>query len=336
MTADLEPLLGQAVANVLRDYPIHWTQTIDSPGQLRAHRELHPMFGGSWDWHSCVHQTWSIVRLLRRLPGSPGERDAMEALDRLLTPANGLIEASFFGHPHGGGWERPYGWAWLLLLDAELQAWASPAARRWAASLAPLRAVLEHDWITWITSAARPVRAGLHANTAFAAGLGLDAARSRGEGELSAATSAAGLRFFASDERYGAYEPDAADFLSPALVEADLLRRILAQEEFTRWFDRFLPDLDGARWTVLREPVAVEQGSDPQGAHLIGLNLSRAWCWRGIAGALLPDHRFAALARAAAAAHRAAGWRSVFGEGYAATHWVGSFAVYLDLGALAS
>lgn len=332
--SEAAPLLAQAVENVQRDYPIHWTQTIDGPDDLRPHRELHPMFGGSFDWHSCVHQTWLIARLLRTRPGLEGEREAVAVLDRLLTNEHGQTEATFFSRPDNARWERPYGWAWLLTLDAELRAWRDANALRWAQGLAPLTTVMREGWLRWIAGARRPVRAGVHQNTAFACGLVLDAARALEDGELFEVTTAAAMRLFAGDEEYGAYEPDAADFLSPALCEADLLRRVLSPEDFASWFAGFLPDLSGARARVLQIPVLVEDGSDPAGAHLIGLNLSRAWCWRAIASALPEDHELVSLAEAAAAAHREAGWRSVFGEGYAATHWVGSFAAYLELGAL--
>ena len=331
---DVAALLEQAVENVQRDYPIHWTQTIEGPDDLRPHRDLHPMFGGSFDWHSCVHQSWLIARLLRTRRGLAREKEAVAVLDGLLIPEHGRTEAAFFARPRNAGWERPYGWAWLLTLDAELRTWGDPAALRWAAALAPVTTVLRENWLRWAGGAVRPVRAGLHQNTAFACGLVLDAARGLEDGELFEATAAAAVRLFTGDENYRVHEPDAADFLSPALCEADLLRRVLAPEDFASWFAAFLPDLDGEDGQVLRDPVVVENGSDPQGAHLIGLNLSRAWCWRAIATALPEDHELGALATAAATAHRDAGWRLVFGEGYAATHWVGSFAAYLELSAL--
>lgn len=292
------------------------------------------MFGGSFDWHSCVHQVWLIARLLRTHPDLGDDGQAPAVLDRLLTPAHGRTEADFFRGPGGERWERPYGWAWLLTLDAELRTWDDGAAQRWASALAPLTTVLRDGWLQWITHAARPIRAGLHQNTAFASGLVLDLARALDDGELFEATSAAATRFFAGDLDYGGYEPDASDFLSPALTEADLMRRVLSREGFTTWLEGFLPGLDGPRRQGLREPVVVEDGSDAGGSHLIGLNLSRAWCWRAIAEALPHDHQWAPLARHAAAAHREAGWSKVFGEGYMATHWVGSFAAYLELGAL--
>jgi hypothetical protein len=145
---------------------------------------------------------------------------------------------------------------------------------------------------------------------------------------------AATLRWHLADAGYGGFEPDAADFLSPALVEADLMRRVLEGTEFAQWFDAFLPDLTADRWDVLREPVQVDDPQDLHGSHLAGLVLSRAWAWQAIADALPVDHRFSAVTRAAAAAHSSVGWDYVFGHGYAAEHWLGTFAAYLELGAL--
>ncbi|WP_181320071.1 DUF2891 family protein [Saccharothrix carnea] len=44
-------------------------------------------------------------------------------------------------------------------------------------------------------------------------------------------------------------------------------------------------------------------------------------------------HRYTDLARTAAEAHRETGLRYVFGHGYYAEHWLGTFAAYLHFGA---
>jgi hypothetical protein len=336
--SDANRLLTTAVANVQRDYPVHWTHFVHSAEELVPQRTRHPVFAGSYDWHSCVHQTWLIVRLLRLRPDLPGAADAADALDVLLTVEGGATEAEFFRGENGRHWERPYGWAWLFLLDAELRGWQArdPAtnATNWAKNLSPLTDVLRERWLNWLVDAALPVRVGTHTNSAFALGLVLDAARAASDDELAGVTEAAARRWFAHDRAYGGYEPDAADFLSPALVEADLMRRVLDPAAFATWFDGFLPDIPGDRWQTLREPIPVPDPSDPYGSHLSGLALSRAWCWSSIAAALPAGHRHVELARQAADVHRDAGWQYVFGYGYAAEHWLGTFASYLDLGAL--
>lgn len=339
---DADRLLAMAVANVQRDHPVHWQHLISSDDELVPQRRLHPVFAGSYDWHSCVHQTWLTVRLLRLRPSLPRAAEARDVLDRLVTPEGCATEAAFFAGEHGGRWERPYGWAWLLLLDAELRTWAAgpgdaagpAAARRWRAALRPLADALRGHWLRWLAGARWPVRTGTHGNTAFAVGLVLDAARATGDAELADACAAATHRWYRGDAGYGGFEPSAGDFLSPALTEADLVRRVLDPAEFAGWFERFLPDLAEPRWAVLRDPVEVDDPADPLGSHLVGLALSRAWAWRAVAAALPVGHLYRGAGAAAAKAHREAGWRYLFGHGYAAEHWLGTFAAYLDLGAL--
>jgi hypothetical protein len=326
-------LLATAVTNIRTDYPVHWSHVVFSEADLVPQRTLHPVFAGSFDWHSCVHQTWLAVRMLRLRPDVAGAREAVEALDSLITPEGCAVEAEFFEGRFGGLWERPYGWAWLLVLDAELRTWDDPAATRWSTALTPLSGILRERFLQWSRKERLPMRTGTHGNTALATGLVLDAARAVGDDELAEACAEAALRWHREDVDYGGFEPDAADFLSPALTEADLMRRVLTPEEFGAWFSAFLPNLNEARWKVLREPVPVDDPTDPYGSHLAGLALSRAWNWLAIAEALPEGHRYAELARTAGLAHREAGWRYVFGHGYAAEHWLGTFAAYLDVGA---
>ncbi|HEX5401730.1 MAG TPA: DUF2891 domain-containing protein [Pseudonocardiaceae bacterium] len=336
--SDANRLLSTAVANVQRDYPVHWTHFVHSAEELVPQRTRHPVFAGCYDWHSCVHQTWLIVRLLRLRPDLPDAAVGAAVLDQLVTLDGAETEAEFFRSEAGAHWERPYGWAWLLVLDAELRAWAAadPAARAvdWAKNLSPLVEVLRERTLAWLAKAAWPTRVGTHTNSAFALGLALDVARAVDDTELAGACVAAARRWFGTDVAYGGYEPDAADFLSPALVEADLMRRVLEPTEFTGWLDAFLPDLDTPRWATLREPIPVDDPAGPYGSHLSGLALSRAWCWAAIGAALPAGHRYAELAARAADVHREAGWGYVFGYGYAAEHWLGTFASYLVLGAL--
>lgn len=323
---DALALLRTAVDNVRRDHPVHWTHVISGDEELVPQRVRHPAFAGSFDWHSCVHQTWLIVRLRRVLPSLPIDGGAV--LDELLTPANCQVEADFFASDAGRHWERPYGWAWLLTLDAELRQADFP----WAAALRPLAEVLRRRWIEWISTTRLPLRVGTHQNTAYAAAMVLDAARAVGDEELAASCVSAARRWYGGDVAYGAYEPDAYDFLSPALVEADLMRRVLPASAFEAWFSAFLPDLDSPRWASLREPIVVDDPTDPHQSHLAGLALSRSWCWRDLAASL--PSRYTALALSSSSLHRTAGWSHVFGNGYGADHWLGTFAVYLDLGAL--
>jgi hypothetical protein len=102
------------------------------------------------------------------------------------------------------------------------------------------------------------------------------------------------------------------------------MRRILPAEEFSAWFARFLPDIEQRQPATLFTPATVSDRSDMKIAHLDGLNLSRAWCWRGIAGALTGPVK--AIAERAAAEHLAAGLPHIAGD-YAGEHWLASFAL---------
>jgi hypothetical protein len=115
-------------------------------------------------------------------------------------------------------------------------------------------------------------------------------------------------------------------------MEADLMRRLLPQQEFAGWLGGFLPDIprDG-RGDWLQTGVVLDP-SDGKLVHLDGVNLSRAWNLRNIADALPPtDPRIAAL-RSAAEIHAAAGIANVSAEHYEGSHWLASFATYLVTG----
>jgi hypothetical protein len=80
LTEDLaDRLAGIALGHVRREYPNKPDHVLGGPEDLRGPRALHPVFHGSFDWHSCVHAHWMLARLLRRCPGLP-EAAAVRAL----------------------------------------------------------------------------------------------------------------------------------------------------------------------------------------------------------------------------------------------------------------
>jgi hypothetical protein len=279
---------------------------------------IHPVFDGSYDWHSSVHMHWSLLRLLRRAPDLP-QRDAIEAhFDERMRPELVAVERTYAANPRRGSFERPYGWAWLLALQAELE--SPPWPRRWAEALRPFSAEVAARLAAFLVRSHYPVRAGTHANSAFAMLL----ARRFGDAELAAAIDGAAQRWFLADRDYPAhYEPSGADFLSAGLTEAQLMHQVLGAG-FAQWWRAFAPRGEAmARW---RRPAVVSDRIDPQLVHLDGLNLSRAGSLATLADALGDDSL-----RVAADAHRAAAWPHVTGGDFAATHWLVSFAL-LSLG----
>ncbi len=328
--AAVERFAQLALACVHQEYPNKIAHVLASDADVRPPRELTPAFSGCYDWHSSVHGHWLLVRLARLHPEAAFAPRARAALERSLTAANLAAEARYLEGPGRISFERPYGLAWLLQLAAELREWDDPRARAWAANLAPLERLAAARLADWLPKLTHPIRIGEHDQTAFALGLALDWARIAGDTERGALFEATLRRFYLADRAAPlGYEPSGHDFLSPALAEADALRRVLPPAEFATWLSGFLPSLptDGrGDWLT---PGVVTDPSDPKLAHLDGLNLSRAWMLEGIASGLpAADPRRAALL-AAATRHRNEALPRVTGDHYEGGHWLGSFATYL-------
>jgi hypothetical protein len=142
--------LRVGIDNLYREYPHRPNLFISEPGPYRTHRERHPVFFGSYDWHSCVEMYWTMARIMRLLPGLPEETAARAAIEGLLTPAGMEQELETFCDPGARGMERPYGWGWYLTLVEELAAWDDPDAHRWlerSISLADYFAAAFVDWL---------------------------------------------------------------------------------------------------------------------------------------------------------------------------------------------
>lgn len=316
-----------ALGCIQRELPNHIQHLISGPDDVRGPRALHPAFYGCLDWHSAVHGHWMLVRLLRTRPALPEGAAIRAALDANLTAAHLAAEAAYFTGPDRQSFERPYGWAWLLQLAAELHVWDDADARRWSAHLQPLTELIVARYLAFFPKQTYPVRAGVHANTAFGLALALDYARTVGHTALEALIVERANDYYGADrDAPAAWEPSGEDFLSPTLIEADLMRRVLPRDAFTPWLHALLPrGLPAA----LREPAIVSDRSDGKLAHLDGLNLSRAWCLRAVANALPADDPLRGKLSAAADLHAAAGLANVATGDYMGEHWLASFAVYL-------
>jgi hypothetical protein len=308
------------------EYP-HYVREVEGPEGPPAPREQHPVFYGSYDWHSAVHGHWCLVRLCRCVDDHPDEADIRAGIDDRLTDAGVAREVEYLdANP---SFEKPYGWGWLLRLATELHLWDDPQAADWRETLRPLAERVVEGVADALLGQSRPFRVGTHGNTAFALTCVLDYARVVGDADLASATAATARRFYADDADYPvAYEPLGWDFLSPALTEADLLRRVLGPGEFRAWLDGFLPDVRESPHDALLEPVGLDDAEEGVALHLVGLNLSRAWCLADLAAAL-PAHPYADAFRLSAERHARAGLAEAFRDDYAGAHWLSSFAVFL-------
>ena len=183
---------------------------------LPDHDRLRAFWGCS-DWHSAVSSTWATVRLLKRFPASPLRQLASEKLDAHLGRSNLNGELTFFqaaaaainpipSANQQGLFERPYGFAWLLELSAELRTWPDTQADRWSADVTPLATWMADSLAGYMNTLVVPVRTGAQTNTAQSMTLALDYAgaigdASRGEAasRLRSAILGAARRFYLSD-----------------------------------------------------------------------------------------------------------------------------------------
>jgi hypothetical protein len=319
-----------ALKGLHKEYPNKPADVLNSEVDVKIPRALHPAFYGCFDWHSSVHGHWMLVRLLRLFPDLPEKESIRAALAGHLTAQYLQTEADYFARPNSQAFERPYGWAWLLKLAEELHGWDDPDARQWSKNLQPLTDAIVTRYLAYFPKQTYPIRSGVHPNTAFGLAFALDYARAVGHPSLRALVEERSRTYFARDvEVPAAWEPDGADFFSPSLMEADLMRRVLPPAEFHTWLRRFLPGLAKGEPKSLFVPATVTDRSDPQIVHLDGLNLSRAWCLRSIAGALPKDDPARKALAESASRHAESALRHVASGDYAGEHWLASFAVFL-------
>jgi hypothetical protein len=297
-----------ALANIARDYPRRIDHLLAGAADELRPRVVHPAFYGAYDWHSAVHMHWLLVRVLRLYPAARVAVAITASLDRHLAADRLASELAYFRSPAGRTFERPYGWAWLL----ELQAEALRIQGRWADALAPLADEIASRTAQYVAAAPYPVRAGSHGNSAFACLLALDYARAAENAALEYEIGKAARRWYARDRAAPlAYEPSLDDFLSPSLTEALLMRQLLGEDEFSSWLGGFAP----GGFDALAGPPAGYDHADPKHSHLDGLCLTRAWCFTRLGNVAPADQLIAA-----ALPHIADG-------DYAGEHWLASFAV---------
>jgi hypothetical protein len=309
-----------ALGHVRKPYPYKMDHVLAGDEDARPPRHFHPIFHGSFDWHSCVHGWWTLLSLRRLFPEMAAAASIAELADDSFTADKVAGELAYLDRPTSRGFERPYGWAWLLYLHLEA---SRHADRRWAAELEPLARAFASRFRDYLAILTYPIRVGTHFNTSFGLLLAMDWAEAN-DPELAGLIRDWAPDRFGNDRDCQAWEPGGDEFLSSALTEAHLMARVLDEGAFRTWFAAFLPRLQERQPASLFTPAKVSDRSDGKIAHLDGLNLSRAWCWRRIADKLGGED--AAVARAAADEHLAAGLPHLASD-YAGEHWLASFAL---------
>lgn len=316
-----------------RPYPNKIGHVMQSDLDMGLPRDMTPAFYGCFDWHSAVHGHWLLVRILKTDPTSPLAPEIRAALSESFTEAKLSVELDYISASGRAGFERPYGLAWYLQLVAELDESDDPDMQQWRETLRPLEEKIVRNVKSWLPPLAYPIRVGTHNQSAFAFGLMLDYARTTGDTQLEIALVQKTLGFHAGDTNCPlSYEPSGEDFLSPCLMEADLMRRIKSPNAFADWLNAFLPSIPTTERDDWLEPGIVLNKHDGKSVHLDGVNLSRAWALEGIASGLPESDTRRAALLAAAKRHKAAGIAAISDKHYSGSHWLASFATYLETG----
>lgn len=313
-----------------RPYPYKIGYRFPSEDWVKPHYKVHPSFYGCWDWHSAVHGHWAMVKVLKMFPDLEVADSIRMKLRANLTRENLTTEYDFFANQSfTGGFERTYGWAWLLKLYEELYSWEDDEAQQWLKDMQPLAELLAQKTIDYLQVLSSPLRPGTHANTAFSFGLMAEYAETTGDAALMTAIKDFSLKHFKGDQNCPtAYEPSGTDFISPCLAEAALMTKVLLSEDYFSWFQDFLPTPSSPAFSSIENPPVVLDKEDPGIGHLIGLMFQRAWCLKQIAAVFGDTDPRKAYYLDIAVKHIEAGERIMFDSGYGGAHWLATFAIY--------
>lgn len=310
----LAPRIGPVLlANLTTRYPYHDSHVFEDGDLPHDPLAAHPAFGNSFDWHSSVHTHWTALQLAER-----GDADLAAVFERNLDAAKIAAEIEYLRRRTS--YERPYGWAWALLLAGAAQTTSVAGVRSCGRELASLGAVVGDAALKWLEVLTLPVRHGVHSNTAFAMGLMHDACDELRLVRLKESIERRACEWFGGDKGWpSAWERSGNDFLSPGLAEADLMRRVLDGRSFAAWWKEFVPGLSSE--SSLLSVVGVPDVADGQIVHLHGLNISRASAVAAI-GRTLGD---STLIECAHRLYDAGAGRAVSGH-YSELHWLPTFA----------
>ena len=321
-------LVSLSVKCVDQKYPYKIGYRYIDESWLKPHYELTPSFYGCWDWHSAVHGHWAMVKILKDFPEIADRDIILSKLDKNLSEENLNKEFQFFKQDFAKGFERTYGWAWLMKLYSELVSWDHDKAQTWANNMKPLVDLLSERTILFLDKLSTPLRPGTHANTAFSFSLMIEYSIVANDNLLFNKIKEYSIKNFLGDINCPVqYEPSGTDFLSPCLAEAALMSQILEKREFNEWLYKFLPSFDERSFGNIINPPEVLDPEDPGIGHLIGLMFHRAWTLKDIAIKLEKNSDKNLLLKIAKN-HSEEGYNIMFESGYGGEHWLATFAIY--------
>ncbi len=324
------------LSQIERPYPCSERQTLTCDEDLELPRRRFPAFYGSFDWHSCVHSHWTLARMLRRDCLDGELRDACAAqLERTFEPGRMAAEAESWHAKVPAYEEKPYGWTWLLALDAELlRLSASPGtdlaerAGAWRKACAPLTAEMRRRVDGWLAHIDLACRSGVHSDTAWSLAMTHDYATAINDAQLKDTVDENARRLYLHDAAAPvAYEPNADTFTSAILNEAALMARVLPEAEYAAWLRGYLPQLwdEGFSSPLIPDLPGRWDGEGYLEVHTVALPCARGLAARDAAAALPRETTARTRLASEAARWCAQGIDDVQLSGYLADHWVGSF-----------
>ncbi len=318
-----EKLIQLPVHCINVEYPNKLNQVIGGNDDLQSPKALHPAFYGCFDWHSSVHGHWSLVSLVKQFPEIKNAAKVKRMLLNNISKENIETEVAYFHGKHNKGYERTYGWAWLLKLAEELHTWEDDTARILEKNLQPLTDLIVQKYIDFLPKLNYPIRVGEHTNTAFGLTFAWDYANTVGHQKLKLLIEKRAKEFYLEDANCPiTWEPSGYDFLSPCLQEAAIMKRVLSKKAFVEWFEAFLPALRQQDYQLAVGEVS--DRTDGKLVHLDGVNFSRAWCLYTI----VKDMPAYAHLKNIANEHINYSLPNLVGDSYEGGHWLGSFAIY--------
>ena len=321
-------LVSLSVKCVDQKYPYKIGYRFTDENWLKPHYEITPSFYGCWDWHSAVHGHWAMVKILKDFPEISNREIILSKLDKNLSRENLNKEYEFFKQKFANGFERTYGWAWLMKLYSELLSWDYEKAQIWATNMKPLIDLLSERTILFLDKLSTPLRPGTHSNTAFSFSLMIEYAQIADDKALFNKIKDFSIKNFLGDINCPvSYEPSGTDFISPCLAEAGLMSLLLNNKEFNKWLYKFLPSFDKRNFGSIINPPEVLDPTDPGIGHLIGLMFHRAWTLKDIA-VKLDSKTDKKLFQSIAKKHSKKGYNIMFQSGYGGEHWLATFAIY--------
>jgi hypothetical protein len=327
-----DPAFSLQEANKLIELPLHCVETEypNKPGlvlanddDLQSPSKLHPIFYGCFDWHSAVHGYWSMVTLLRQFPEIDKAEEVRNILKKNITPENVAVEVAYFNREINKSFERTYGWTWLLKLSEELYLWQDPLGQELHQNLQPLVDVIVDGYKEFLPKLIYPIRVGEHTNTAFGLSFAYDYAITKNDTALQELIAGRAKEYYSNDVDCPInWEPSGYDFLSPCLEEVGLMQRVLPEDEFLVWLEKFMPQLKEKGYQL--KVGEVSDRKDGKLVHLDGLNFSRAWNLYALSNTF-PEY---AHVKHIANKHLLYSYPNLIGDSYEGGHWLGSFAIY--------